>query len=131
MTEPSNVLSFCKQLQEIPHRTFRGKEISASPILRITGSDHDSLQFKKPVTIRLPLPFTEESCEVPDMSSCCVRIWFLELASDESDYEKWTDINDGLIMPESFDKSTMAIEFSVMRLSGYVTFVTVIQCVVM
>ena len=64
------------------------------------------------------------------MSSCCVRIWFFELASDESDHEKWTDINDGLIMPESFDKSTMAIEFSVMRLSGYVTFVTVIQCVI-
>ena len=68
------------------------------------------------------------------MSSCRVRIWFLELASDESDHEEWTDINDGLVTPESLLR-TMAIEFSVMhfsgRFSGYVTFVIVINMLVL
>ena len=105
-------------------------EIWASPILRseithYTGSD--SLQFREPVTIQLPLSLRKESCKAPgDMSSCRVCIWFLESASDR---EKWTDITDRLFPPASFNR--MAIEFSVMPFSGpfsgYVTFVTVIQ----
>lgn len=66
------------------------------------------------------------------MSSCRVRIWCL--ASDESDHEEWTDISDGLVTPESL-LPTMAIEFSVMhfsgRFSGYVTFVIVINMLVL
>lgn len=105
-------------------------EVWASPILRseithYTGSD--ALQFRKPVSIQLPLSLREESCKAPgDLSSCRVRIWFLESASDR---EKWTDITDRLFTPASFNR--MAIEFSVMPFSGpfsgYVTFVTVIQ----
>ena len=101
-------------MQEIPQRAFRGKEVCASPILRVTSPD--PLQFRKPVTIQLPLTVRGESSDVPDVSSCSVRILFQESASEEG---KWTELT--LDTPASCDG--MVIKFSVKHFSKYVPFV--------
>lgn len=101
-------------MQEIPQRAFRGKEVCASPILTVTSPD--PLQFRKPVTIQLPLTVRGESSDVPDVSSCSVRILFQESASEEG---KWTELT--LDTPASCDG--MVIKFSVKHFSKYVPFV--------
>ena len=106
-------------MQEIPQKEFKGKDVWAGPILRITSPV--TLQFQQPVTIQLPMSLREESCEAPDMSTCRVRILFQESASG---HQEWTDITDRLVTPASCDG--MVFEFSVTHFSVYVPCITVI-----
>lgn len=105
-------------MQEIPQKKFKGKDVWAGPILRITSPV--TLQFQQPITIQLPLSLREESCPAPDMSMCRVRILFQESASG---HQEWTDITDHLVTPAC---NGMVFKFSVTHFSAYVPYITVI-----
>ena len=81
------------------------------PILRI--SCPQVVQFLKPVTIQLPASLRDEEQEIPDPSTCRVRVFFLR---SDGEHKEWIEITGDLAKPAIFDGKF--VMFQVERFSG-------------
>ena len=100
-------------MQEVPSEDFKGKEFLVGPILRVSCSE--VVEFLKPVTIQLPVSLRDEQLEIPDASSCLVRVLFLRSA--DSEQKEWVEITEDVRNSTRFDGKT--VRFQVQRFSGY------------
>ncbi len=100
-------------MQEVPGEEFEGKDVQVGPILRIFCTE--VVEFLKPVTIQLPVFWKYEQQDIPDLSTCRVRVLFLK---SDVEQKEWIEITDDLTNPPSIDGNI--VRFQVQRFSGYV-----------
>ena len=99
-------------MQEVPRDEFKGKEVLAGPILRISCCE--VVDFLKPVTIQLPVSLrTDEQLDIPDVSKFHVRVLFLR---SEDGQKEWVEITEHVKNSIRFDGKT--VRFQVQRFSG-------------
>ncbi|XP_078383042.1 uncharacterized protein LOC144665649 isoform X2 [Oculina patagonica] len=110
---PKTKIDLQIKVQEVPGEEFEGKDVQVGPILRIFCTE--VVEFLKPVTIQLPVSLEDEKQDIPDLSSCRVRVLFLK---SDVEQKEWVEITDDLTNPPSIDGNI--VRFQVQRFSGYV-----------
>ena len=100
------------KVQEVSNEEFKAGDKFLGPVLRIKC--FEAVQFLKPVTIQLPISLREQEYLNLDLTTCLVRVLFL---NSDNDQKKWIEITDDLVKPPSLDRKF--VRFNVERFSAY------------
>ena len=100
-------------MQEVPGDEFEDKDVLVGPILRIFCTE--VVEFLKPVTIQLPVCLGDEQHDIPDLSTCRIKVLYLK---SDDEQKEWVEITDDLTNPPSTDGNI--VRFQVQHLPGYV-----------
>ena len=100
------------KVQEVSNEEFKAGDKFLGPVLRIKC--FEAVQFLKPVTIQLPISLREQEYLNLDLTTCLVRVLFL---NSDNDQKKWIEITDDLVKPPSLDRKF--VRFHVERFSAY------------
>ena len=104
------------KVQEVSNEEFKVEDKFLGPVLRIKC--FEAVQFLKPVTIQLPISLREQENLNLDLTTCLVRVLFL---NSDNDQKEWIEITDDLVKPPSLDRKF--VRFHVQRFSAYTHYV--------